>query len=220
MSKTKKVVLTVFLSIIASLWIADEYLSLRFRGDAFFSGGPVFGYEIRMRPVPFYRPAEYVFHFRGLPDQEMSLQLYAEGKSEENREELTHLDTELDALLVDQNGRIVCHASGVPRDGQNEHIWVLTSGPSVAAFWHWNCTHMPLKPSVSYTLTLRISDVDPKTPKIDLLPVLEGGQFDSGRSDEQHTIDFSPPINDPVFAGRLAANARVPSRTQKSKMPA
>jgi hypothetical protein len=39
--------------------------------------------------------------------------------------------------------------------------------------------HMPLKPSDSYALTLRISSVDPKTPNIDLLPVLEGGQPDS-----------------------------------------
>jgi hypothetical protein len=59
-----------------------------------------------------------------------------------------------------------------------ESIWVLMSRGSEAAFWHWHCVHIPLKSSSSYTLTLRIRDVDQNTPKIDLLPVLEGGQLD------------------------------------------
>lgn len=177
MSRTKKLVLTVALTTIALFWLADEYPYLRFRGDAKFSGGPVLGYEIKMRPIPFNQAGEYVFHFRGIPNEDMSLQLYAEGKSDDNREELTHFDTTLDALLVDQSGRVVCQASGMPRDGQNEHIWVVMSGVN-AAFWHWNCVHMPLKSSALYTLTLRVRNIDPKTPNINLLPVLEGGQPD------------------------------------------
>jgi hypothetical protein len=177
-SSTKNVAATVVICAVALLWIADEYPALRFRGDGKFSGGPIFGYTIKMRKIPFDQAGEYVFHFRGLPDEEMSLQLYAEGKTDKNRKELTHLDTMLDALLVDHNGRTVCQATGMPRDGQNEHIWVVMSSGFEAAFWHWNCVHMPLKPSDSYTLTLRISNVDPRTPKINLLPVFEGGQLD------------------------------------------
>lgn len=97
MSRKKKIVLTVALTTIALLWLADEYPYFRFHGDAKFSGGPVFGYQIKMRPIPFNKSGEYVFHFHGMPNQDMSLQLYAEGKSDENREELTHLDTTLDA---------------------------------------------------------------------------------------------------------------------------
>jgi hypothetical protein len=177
MSRTKQIVLTVVLSTIALLWLADEYPHLRFRGDAKFSGGPILGYQIKMRPVPFSQAGEYVFRFRGIPNEDMSLLLYAEGMSDDNRGELTHLDTTLEVLLVDQNGGIACQASGVPRDGVDEHIWVLMSGMD-AAFWHRHCVHMPLKPSVSYTLTLRVKNVDPKTPRINLLPVLEGGQPD------------------------------------------
>lgn len=164
--------------VIALLWVADEYPAMRFRGDARFSGGPVFGYSIKMQPIPFNKAGKYVYHFRGLPKEEFSLQLYAEGKTYKDREELTHLDTTIDALLVDNNGSAVCRATGMPRDGQNEHIWVVMSSGSEAAFWHWNCVHMPLKPSESYSLTLRISNVDPNTPRINLLPVLEGGQLD------------------------------------------
>lgn len=177
MTKTK-VVLIVVVTVLGLLWFADEYPRMRFRGDGQFFGGPVFGYQIKMRPIPFAQPKQYIFHFRGIPDEEMSLQLYAEGKTDENRAELTHLETTLDATLVDQDGHIVCQGSGKPRDGQNEHIWVVMSSGIEAAFWHWNCVHMPLKPDVSYTLALAISNVDPKTPRINLLPVLEGGQLD------------------------------------------
>src|SRR5580704_13122038 len=93
MNRPRKVLLTVVFSIIALLWFADEYPYLRFHGDGNFSGGPVLGYQIKMRPIPFNRAGEYVFHFRGIPNEDMSLQLYAEGKSDQNREELTHLDT-------------------------------------------------------------------------------------------------------------------------------
>ena len=138
---TKKITLIVVVCVITLLCFADEYPALRFRGDGSFSGGPVFGYSIKMRAIPFYQAGEYVFHFCGLPNEEMSLQLFAEGKTAGDRYELTHLATTLDALLVDQNGRIVCQATGVPREGQNERIWVVMSGPHEAAFWHWNCVH-------------------------------------------------------------------------------
>jgi len=55
---------------------ADEYPYLRFHGDAKFSGGQVFGYEIKMRSLPFNQPGEYVFHFRGILDEDVSLLLY------------------------------------------------------------------------------------------------------------------------------------------------
>jgi len=191
-------VLGVLAAVIALLCFADEYPALRFRGDGHFLGGPVFGYSIRSRPIPFHQAGEYVFHFRGMPNEEMSLQLYAEGKSDDNRKELTNLNTKIEAILVDQNGRVVCQGSGVvPKEsdpcdckkddckvwtdaeiearGQKE--WVLMSG-SDAAYWHQNCLRKRLNPSDSYTLTLRIIDVDPKTPRINLIPTLEGGQPD------------------------------------------
>jgi hypothetical protein len=89
----------------------------------------------------------------------------------------------------------VCHGDGVvPKEGghcddckvwtdeeiaaRRQREWVLMSGPHVAAYWHVNCLRVRLKPSDSYTLTLRVREVDPKTPKIKLIPTLEGGQLD------------------------------------------
>ena len=190
----KKVALITILALPLLLVFADEYPALRFRGDGRFSGGPVFGYWIRLKAIPFGQAGEYSFHFRGMPNEEMSLQLYAEGKTNDNRSELTNLSTQLEALLVDHSGRVVCHGAGVvPKEGgpcqyckvwtdeeiaaREQKEWVLMSGPE-DAYYHVNCLNMKLKPSESYTLTLRIGAVDPNTPKINLIPTLEGGQLD------------------------------------------
>ena len=176
--------LALVVAIVLMLWLADEFPALRFRGDASFSGGPVFGYSIKMRRIPFYRPGEYVYHLRGLPNEEMSLQLYAEGKSFANEAEITRIGTNIEASLADQAGRTVCQASGSPRigagkrDDANPRGWITMLSPAQAAYWNGNCLRMPLKPSESYTLTIRIQNIDPNAPKIDLVPTLEGGQLD------------------------------------------
>src|SRR5258707_11315214 len=124
---TKKVVLITILAVPLLLVFADEYPALRFRGDGQFSGGPVFGYWIRLKAIPFGQAGDYSFHFRGMPNEEMSLQLYAEGKTHENRSELTNLSTQLEALLVDQRDRVVCRGTGVvPKEGgpcQDGKVW-------------------------------------------------------------------------------------------------
>jgi hypothetical protein len=89
---TKKIVLVTVLAVPMLLVFADEYPALRFRGDGQISGGPVFGYWIRLESIPFARPGEYTFHFRGMPREEMSLQLYTQG--EYDRSALTNLNTQ------------------------------------------------------------------------------------------------------------------------------
>ena len=190
---TKKVVLITILALPVLLVFADEYPALRFRGDGRFSSGPVFGYWIRLEAIPFGRAGEYTFHFRGMPKEEMSLQLYTDGES--GRSALTNLSTQLEAVLTDQKGRVVCAYTGVvPKEGEpcddrkiptdrkiearRQKEWILMSGPNVAAYYHVNCLNMRLKPSDSYTLKLRVLAVDPQTPHINLIPTLEGGQLD------------------------------------------
>jgi hypothetical protein len=94
-----------------------QYPALRFRGDGHFSGGPVFGYWIRLNAIPFGQAGDYIFHFRGMPKEEMSLQLYTDGESD--RSALTNLSTQLEAVLTDQKGRVVCTGAGVvPKEGE------------------------------------------------------------------------------------------------------
>lgn len=196
---TKKVVLITILALPLLLVFADKYPALRFRGDGQFSGGPVFGYWIRLKAIPFGQAGEYSFHFRGMPNEEMSLQLYTDG--ENGRSALTNLSTQLEAVLTDQKGRVVCAGAGVvpkesdpcddckvPTDSKvptdkeiearRQKEWILMSGPNEAAYYHVNCLNMRLKLSDSYTLKLRVLAVDPQTPHINLIPTLEGGQLD------------------------------------------
>jgi hypothetical protein len=170
MTKARCAALTV--GVLSAVLTVYEFPSLRFRGDALIRGGPGFGYSIKMHRISLNRTGDYVFHFRRIPNGDMSLLLYAEGKSGQDQEELTHLKVTMDASLVDQNGQVICKGAGMPGDGQNEHIWVLMSGLD-AAFWHWNCVHMTLKNSASYMLTLRVQDPDPNAPEVVVNPVLE-----------------------------------------------
>ncbi len=145
---------------------------------------------MRLRSIPFYGAGEYMFRLRGMPHEEMSLLLYTEGKKylyaeyegspHDDRHELTHLQTTIEAFLVDGRGHTVCQGSGSPLHGDlngNPNGWMLGGGDP-AEYYHTNCLRVALKPSESYSLTIRIRDVDPQTPKINLTPVLRGGQLD------------------------------------------
>src|SRR5437660_1566583 len=102
----KRIVLFTALAVIALVYFADEYPAMRFRGDGKISGGPVLGYSIAFRKIPFYQPGEYVFHFRGVPREELVLELHAEGKRSDDEAEL-RVKTIMEASIVDQNGRSI-----------------------------------------------------------------------------------------------------------------
>jgi hypothetical protein len=92
--------------------------------------------------------------------------------------EITGLKTNIEVSLRDESGRIICEADGSPSEigYGNPKGWVTMMGPDEAAYWNGNCLRMRLKPSSSYSLTIHIRDIDPRTPKINLVPTLEGGQ--------------------------------------------
>jgi hypothetical protein len=120
------------------------------------------------------QPGEHVFHFRQAQKGEMTLLLKIEGSTgERDRQELTHLRTTVEVVLVNHTGRAVCQAVGSPKDGVSADNWVLRTSRGEASFWHRNCAEIKLRRSELYTLTVRIRDVDPKTPKIEATPIFE-----------------------------------------------
>lgn len=127
-----------------------------------------------LRSFPLDEPGEYVFHFRQAQKGEMALLLEVEGPlhGERDRQELAHLGLTIEATLVNQGGHTVCHVSGSPSDGVTTDHWVVAAGHGRAAFWHRGCAEIKLKRS-QYTLTVRLRNVDPKTPKIIVTPVFE-----------------------------------------------
>ena len=181
MNKSHKKVLWIAALLIAVAW---AYPPLTFHGDGRMSGVPIIGYSVRFRPIPFSQPGEYLFHFRGLPNDEMTLQLRVQGKTDKDESELTHLGTTLEALLINQKGQVICEAGGTPtlapgqRADNNPNYWIWTTPGEEPAYYHWNCTDVRTKRFDSYTLRIRIRDVDPKTPKTNLIPVLEGSHPD------------------------------------------
>jgi hypothetical protein len=62
---------------------------------------------------------------------------------------------------------------GSPSDGMSNDHWVVAIGHGEAAFWHRGCAEIKLRRSEFYTLTVRLRDVDPKTPKIKATPAFE-----------------------------------------------
>lgn len=127
-----------------------------------------------LQSFPLDQPGEHVFHFRQGQNGEMTLLLEVEGsrRGEQDRQELTHLGLTIEVALVNRKGHTVCHAVGSPADGMSTDNWVVRTGHGEAAFWHNGCAEVKLQRS-EYTLTVRLRDVDPKTPKIMVIPVFE-----------------------------------------------
>jgi hypothetical protein len=130
-----------------------------------------------VKNVPLNMPGEYVFHFRPEKNQEMTLLLEVQrSRGEPDRQKLTNLQLTIEATVQNQTGRTVCHAVGSPKndvgaDGADN--WVLMTIGDEAAFWKRNCAEMKLNHSESYLVTIRVRDVDPKTPKIEVTPIFE-----------------------------------------------
>ena len=148
-----------------------------------------------MRPISFSEPGEYEFRFRGMPNEEMSLELYVGGGTIDDFRQLTHPQTALEAILVDQKGRIVCHGIGLPLHGDlngRPNGWVLEAGPHDAAYYHMNCLRIQMNSHDSYILTLRIREVDPQTPRTNLILMLSGGQTGPALSRSEERVSLSP----------------------------
>jgi hypothetical protein len=151
-----------------------------FKGDGRMTDHGPFrpSYEVKMPGIPLDQSGEYEYSFRGLPSEDdMGLRLYLTGKTNRNREELVGLRTWIDASVRDGSKGLLCSASGTLEaspfpPGKN---WVLSTGPDDAVFWNSKCNSVKTHPKQFYLLSIRIRDVDPRSPKATLVPTIEGG---------------------------------------------
>jgi hypothetical protein len=81
------------------------------------------------------------------------------------------------ASLTDGSGRVVCKAQGKLSDAEsgNQSSWVLASSESRAYFWHMHCLDLPISRFRTYTLTVRVAEVDASSPNYSVVAVLRGG---------------------------------------------
>ncbi len=181
----KNYLLTASLGVVAllSLIAWSPWNVQHYRGDGKFSDGGFFAYPryvVTFPDMPLYEAGEHRFRLQGLQSEEMTLILYVKGSSgrEEERPRLTNLPTTIDALLTDSHGREVCHASGRPDPGNKDGIWVLMSGAE-AAYWHWQCTDVPVHSNESYNLLIRVIGAEQTAEKVVVIPTFEGGGLEA-----------------------------------------
>ena len=105
----------------------------------------------------------------------MWLQLYVVGKKWGDAPDLTRLNTEMDVVLRDDQGNVLCTVPGVPIAGAARGGWILTVTPDSAAFYNLACVDLPMSRRRSYTLQVGIKNVDARSPSVFLAPTLLGG---------------------------------------------
>ena len=150
------------------------YVCLQIPSIAHSTGIPEADEYPALQSFPLNHPGEYVFHFRQAEKGEMTLLLEVEGplRGERERDELAHLGLTIEVTLINSERHVVCRAVGSPMDNMSPDNWVVSAGHGKAAFWHYGCREIKLKRS-QYTLTVRLRDVDPKTPDIKVTPTFE-----------------------------------------------
>lgn len=175
----KRRVLIAIVGLIALLVIWIRWDSLRYHGDGRLSGPHFFRprYVVTFSDIPLYEVGEHHFHFRGIPNEEMTLVLYVKNiqvDTEEERAPLENLQVTIEATLTDDKGNVACKALGRPASGERDGVWILESG-GVAGYWHEQCNPVQVYPNSTYDLMIRVSNVGPQVERVLVTPTLEGG---------------------------------------------
>ena len=168
--------LNLLLTIAILIILTGCYSTEKFNGGEITDNG-LFSYpryKVRLGEIPFSKEGDYMFLFYGLPNEEMWLQMYVEGKTDSDRDILENLSTRFDAEIRIKDGDVICTASGMP-SGTASDRWVLMSSIMSAAFWHNKCLKLYMKTNTEYQLNIIISEIDESTPEAMLNVMLEGG---------------------------------------------
>lgn len=125
-------------------------------------------YSIGFHPVPLDKPGSYRFSFRGVPPGKFSFHLQFPLGPHDSDARYADLKTHLGVTLSQVEGPVLGAGSSALNHG-----WHLSQTGSDAQFYHWNTYKLSLRGDRTYELRLTITDVDPKTPRVDALPLLE-----------------------------------------------
>jgi hypothetical protein len=170
--KVLSIALCVLLVVLISYWLL---LKWQFAGDGTirYLGPFAPSYRISMSAVPLNKPGEYRYSFRRLPAiPEMDVLLEVNGERKDLHE-LEKLNTAIEVRFIDSAGKNVCKASGT-LGPPAKHQWVVMSD-GYAIIYSVDCLHLSIQSRRTYTLLIRIQDVDPHSPVVLLTPMLEWG---------------------------------------------
>ena len=157
-------------------WYVVFHPPLWYQGAPFLKPGviPHPRFVAHFPPIEFSRPAVYSFDFGRFPATTATVSLRT--PSAPRVELIEPLTTEIALKVVDQNGEVRCAASGSPAAQDTEGRAFVESTPEFAeSIWLVGCNGFDLPVCDPCQLTVSISNVDPATPAISLVPVVEGG---------------------------------------------
>ena len=178
----KKLIVTMSFIVIALLILGawSPWDSLRYRGDGEFSDRGFFSYPRypdTFSDIQLSEAGEHHFHFRGLPNEEMSLLLLVKDRRVDTWADTTllaNLPVTIDVVLTDDEGYVACRAYGRPAPSNVDGVRVLTWG-GAAAYWHHQCNFVRVHPNRMYDLAIRVKDIGPSAEKVVVTPRLRGG---------------------------------------------
>jgi hypothetical protein len=167
------VIAAIALGLIAC-WYVFSYHSRAFHGTGAIRDSGVFSYpryHVELNKVLLSEGGEHHFAFTGVPSEEMWLQFDVVGKTYADAKVLESLTTHIDVLLSDDQGNVLCTASGTPAT----RAWILTSSAGYAGFYSLSCSNLRMNKRRSYTLQLELKDADARLSNTFLRPTLLGG---------------------------------------------
>jgi hypothetical protein len=160
-----------------AIWVAS-YHPAEFRGAGALRDTGFFSYYRYHAPIgaaPLATAGTHSFRFSGLPSENFGLMFYLPGKTEKDRELFSSLTTKLSAQLLDSNGNVLCAATGIPGTKAEHDRWVLMSSFRDSGYWHESCRTVPLSRWSDYELRVTVDAIDPRSPAVEMLAMLEGG---------------------------------------------
>ena len=149
----------------------------------FYRGGPLRNhglftrprYEAPFAPVPMNVAGSYEYTFSHFPvaDDDSAIMLVPEAM--QTAESLARLSTQLRIRVVDQRGQVQCDATGAPAGKDSQRFWIESSGGEALGRYHLKCLRLRLQACAPCRLTIAIGPIDPSTPRIRLVPTIQGG---------------------------------------------
>jgi hypothetical protein len=167
------------------------YCKGSFKGPATVTDSGLFSYyryHILFYPkLALRQKSDQTYQFRGVPTDEMTVSFGVIPFKADEADLLTSLNTMLTAELRDDQGSLVCLASGPLSESlrgtsiKDEHgkwtdsHWVLQHSATDANFWNAACTDIKMEHRRSYVLKVKLDQIDPRTPDKMLEMRIEGG---------------------------------------------
>ena len=149
----------------------------------FYRGGPLLNHGLFTRPryeanfpsMPMNVAGSYEYTFSHFPvsDDDSAIMLVPE--SAQTSESLASLSTQVRLSVVDQYGQHQCDATGAPTWKGREQLVITGTGDRVLALYHLKCLRLRLQACAPCRLTITIGPVDPSTPRIRIIPTIQGG---------------------------------------------